>query len=299
MMFQLDLKATPFNLEHTLRCGQVFRWEKTGDWWYGVVSDEAIKIRQIGGALLFQSFPDRVSIEFLKSYFRLDDDLSKILGEINRDEHVGAAIKALNGLRIIRQDLWESLISYMCAAHVSIPAIKNVILNLSKGLGKEVSFDGRVFYTFPKPSDLAEARLEDLKRCGLGFRAERVLEASKKVNSGDFGLETLRGMSYEEARGELLSLSGVGHKVADCVLLFSLDKLEAFPVDVWMKRIILGFYPRFFTADFVERVLARRSITPREYEKISSFGRKYFGRYAGYAQEYLFHHKRSEKLYQG
>jgi len=284
---------TPFNLDHTLGCGQVFRWEKLGDWWYGVVTGKVVKMEQRGDKLLFQGFPKGIDAEFVRGYFRLDDDLPIILSEINRDEHIGKAIRTFHGLRIIRQDPWECLISYMCATNASIPAIKNMILNLSKRFGGKISFNNHDFYTFPKPAALAEASLEELKKCKLGFRAERVLEVSKRVNCGDFVLDPSRKMSYEEAKNELLSLPGVGHKVADCILLFSMDKLEAFPVDVWMRRIVLGLYSRHFNPAFVEKTLRKKSLTPREYKEISSFGRKHFGRYAGYAQEYLFHFKRS------
>jgi N-glycosylase/DNA lyase len=294
MEIQLDQSTTPFNLEHTLRCGQSFRWEKLGDWWYGVVEEKVIKIRQVEDRLLFQGFPERVNADFVKNYFRLDDDLPAILSRIDKDEHIRRAIRYFHGLRISRQEPWECLISYICATYKNIPAIKNMIFNLSKRFGRKITFDGYRFYTFPKPEDLAQAGLEEIRECNLGFRAERVLETSKIVDSGELNLEDLRKTDYEKAKRELLSLPGVGQKVADCVLLFSLDKLEAFPVDVWMKRVILGFYPSHFEDSFIERISGRGSITPSEYETISSFGRRYFGEYAGYAQEYLFSLSRSQ-----
>jgi N-glycosylase/DNA lyase len=168
-----------------------------------------------------------------------------------------------------------------------------MILNLSKLFGRKITFEGHDFYTFPKPNDLAHASLEEIRSCGLGFRAERILETSKILNCGEFNLEDLRKMDYEKARQKLLSLPGVGQKVADCVLLFSLDKLEAFPVDIWIKRAVIEFYPSYFERSFIERVSSKNSITPHEYKIISSFGREYFGKYAGYAQEYLFHLSRT------
>jgi len=198
------------------------------------------------------------------------------------------AIQRFYGLRISRQEPWECLISYICATYKNIPAIKNMILNLSKRFGRKISFNGHDFYTFPKPSDLAHASLEEIRKCKLGFRAERVLETSKILDRREFNLEDLRKMDYEKARRELLSLPGVGQKVADCVFLFSLERLEAFPVDVWMKRVVLEFYPSYFGQSFIEKASSKSSITLREYKTISSFGREYFGKYAGYAQEYLF-----------
>ena len=288
MEIRLDRSTVPFSLEHTLRCGQLFRWEKLGDWWYGVVEDKVVKARQIADKLIFQTFPEKTNAEFIENYFRLDDDLPAILSQINKDEHVRRAIERCHGLRISRQEPWECLISYICATYKNIPAIKNMILNLSKRFGKKTTFNGHDFYAFPKPSDLAHASLEEIRSCKLGFRAERVLETSKILDREEFNLEDLRKMDYAKAKQKLLSLPGVGQKVADCVLLFSLDKLEAFPVDIWIKRAVLEFYQSYFERSFVKRVSGKSSITPSEYKTISSFGREYFGKYAGYAQEYLF-----------
>jgi N-glycosylase/DNA lyase len=288
MEIQLDRSTVPFSLEHTLRCGQLFRWEKLGDWWYGVVEDKIVKMRQIADRLIFQTFPEKINVEFIENYFRLDDDLPVILSQINKDKHIRKAIQCFHGLRISRQEPWECLISYICATYKNIPAIKNMILNLSKRFGRKITFNGHDFYTFPKPSDLAQASLKEIRSCKLGFRAERVLETAKILNRGEFNLDDLRKMDYGKAEKELLSLPGVGQKVADCILLFSLDKLEAFPVDIWMKRAVLKFYSGYFERSFIERVSSKSSITSREYRTISSFGREYFGKYAGYAQEYLF-----------
>lgn len=296
MEIKLDQSITPFNLEHTLSCGQVFRWEKVGDQWYGVINENIVKIRQAGDKLLFQTFPERVGANFVEKYFRLGDDLPHILFQVNKDEHMRRAVQSLYGLRIVRQEPWECLISYMCATNTNISAIKNMIFNLSKRFGRNLKLEDRDFYTFPRPSELAEADLEEIKGCKLGFRAERVLETSRIIGDKEVDLEAVRKMDYKRAKHELMSLPGVGQKVADCVLLFSLDKLEAFPVDVWIKRIILESYTSCFERFFIEKTLARRSITPQQYEKINSFGRGYFGEYAGYAQEYLFYYHRISKF---
>lgn len=288
MEIQLDPSTVPFDLRHTLRCGQSFRWEKIGYWWYGVVREKVIKIRQDGDKLLFHSFPKIVNSGFIENYFRLDDDLPSILSQIDKDDHIRKTIQDFYGLRINRQEPWECLISYMCATYKNIPAIENMILKMSKRFGEKMTFDGHHFYTFPKPKDLAKTSLEDIRECKLGFRANRILEVSRIIDQGEFDLEGLRKMNYEGAKNELVSLPGVGQKVADCFLLFSMGKLEAFPVDVRIKRKILGFYPSHFEDSFVERVLGKSSITPNEYDIISSFGRRYFGEYAGYAQEYLY-----------
>jgi len=293
MEIKLDLPVVPFSLEHTLQCGQLFRWEKIGDYWYSVVGENVVKIRQSEDILQFQVFPAKADIEFLWHYFRLDDDLPHILSQIKKDQTIEKAIHLLYGLRLTRQEPWECLISYICATYKNIPAIRKMIQNLSKTFGTEIRFEKRRFYAFPKPCDLAKASLEELKNCGSGFRASSVLETAKIVENGDFDLEALRKMNYEMAKQELLSLPGVGNKVADCILLFSLDKLEAFPVDVWVKRIVLEFYSKSFSPEFVRKASEKNSLTTGEYSKISEFGREYFGAYAGYAQEYLYHWKRS------
>jgi N-glycosylase/DNA lyase len=295
MEIKLDKSKVPFSLEHTLDCGQLFRWQKLGDWWYGVVADRVIKIKQSGERLTFQVFLETPNQEFIENYLRLDDNLPSIMSEISKDEHMKKAIRLFCGLRISRQEPWECLISYICATYKSIPAIKKMIFNISRCFGKKLTFDGYDFYTFPKPADLAQVNCKELRSCGLGFRAERVLETAKRIDSGEFSLESLKNRDYLEARRELLGLPGVGHKVADCVLLFSLEKLEAFPIDVWMKRAATTLYASHFDSSFIKRVASKGSITPKEYETISSFGRKYFGRYAGYAQEYLFHLLRTQQ----
>ena len=288
MNIRLDPTATPFNSEHTLKCGQAFRWAKHGDWWYGVVSGKIIKLRQTPNKLQFETFPKKASINFVSRYFRLDDDLSHIYSKIDKDRHIHNAIRNLRGLRILRQEPWECLISYICATYKNIPAIRQMIFHLSKRFGKQMTLDNHDFYTFPTPKDLATASLQELKSCKLGFRAANISRTSQIIDHKKFDLEALENASYERAKRHLLSLPGVGQKVADCVLLFSTGKLEAFPVDVWMKRTMLKSYPDYFGKTFAEKASGITSISPSEYREINSFGRKYFGEYAGYAQEYLF-----------
>ena len=292
MEIRLDQSKSPFSLDFTLQCGQAFRWKKLDEWWYGVVRQNVIKVRQNESVLEFQTYPEEPCTKFLESYFRFDDDLPKFYSLILKDEHIRAAVEDFKGLRLMRQEPWECLISYICATNKNIPAIKDMILNISRRFGKQLLFDGRGFYTFPKPRDLANASIEELRACKLGFRAERVLEVSCEVSTREVNLEDLGKLSYEEARTELMKLRGVGPKVADCVLLFSLDKLEAFPIDVWMKRIFMEYYSDHFEPSFVKKVLSKSSLTRREYNKISMFGRKYFGKFVGYAQEYLYHYER-------
>ncbi|MEM3700662.1 MAG: DNA glycosylase [Candidatus Bathyarchaeia archaeon] len=278
-----------FNLDVTLCCGQAFRWDKHSGWWYGVVGGKVLKIRQIDDLLEFEN----ADADFVKNYFGLNDNLPHILSEISKDENIKKAVKMFNGLRITRQNPWECLISYICATYKNISAIKQMLFNLSKKFGEEIHFEGQKFYTFPTPEGLAKAAIQELASCGLGYRVRYVAETAKVVYENHFDLESLRNMSYEKARKELLKFSGIGLKVADCVLLFSLGKLEAFPVDVWIKRAILKYYANHFPKEFIWKISSKKSLSNAEYEKLNLFGRKYFGEYAGYAQEYLYHYERT------
>jgi len=281
--------SCPFNLDSTLNCGQAFRWNKHGEWWHGTVRQKIFKIRQIGNKLEFEN----ADADFIQNYFGLHDNLPKIFSQITKDKHIEAAVKKFEGLRILRQDPWECLISYICATYKNIPAIKQMLFNLSKKFGNKTVFNGYDFYTFPTPAKLAKASIKELAECGLGYRATYVSETAKTIYENDFKLENLRKANYEKARQKLLNFLGVGLKVADCVSLFSLEKLEAFPVDVWIKRIILKHYANHFPTEFIRKISSKKSLTNSEYERLNLFGRRYFGEYAGYAQEYLYHFERT------
>jgi N-glycosylase/DNA lyase len=285
MLLNLDLRSTPFDLESTLQCGQLFRWEKHQDSWHGVVKDRLLTVQQTGPVLSF----DGADADFVKSYFRLDDNLPQIISEINRDLQIEQVIQAFPGLRLARQDPWECLISYICATYKNIPAIKRMIFGLSKRFGSRLASGRQTYYTFPKPDALATVALNELRSCGLGFRARRVREAAQKVTRGDVDFEQLRTADYTAAKAELQQIPGVGNKVADCTLLFSLEKLEAFPIDVRIKRLIEGPYSGHFDKPFIKKISDSSSLSKQAYDRISTFARSYFGRYAGYAQEYLYH----------
>jgi N-glycosylase/DNA lyase len=284
----LKLDAVPFDLDATLCCGQVFRWQKRGGWWFGVVGNRVFKARQDGKTLEFLN----VDEEFVTHYFSLDHDLKRVGREIGRDEHVKAALRQFWGLRIVRQPPWECLISFICATYKNVAAIMQMLNKLSARFGDRVVFEGDEFFTFPTPEALASASKEELLSCGLGYRANYVRETSRMIDECVFDLGSLRGVPYEQAKKRLCELPGVGAKVADCVLLFSLDRLEAFPVDVWVKRVLLKYYAECLPAGFVERVSSRESLSNSDYEVLNRFGREYFGEYAGYAQEYLYHYER-------
>ncbi len=284
----MKLDGVPLNLDVTLCCGQVFRWDKKGDWWYGVAGGKAIKVRQVNAELEFAN----ADPEFVENYFALDDDLQKIGANIGRDAHIRKALREFWGLRIIRQDPWECLISYICATYKNIPAIKHMLLSLSRKFGKKTSLDGMEFFTFPTPKKLANAAVKDLLECGLGYRAKYVQDTSKRIFENDFELERLRQLPYTQTKKQICSFAGVGPKVADCVLLFSLGKSEAFPVDRWVERVILNHYADKLPPGLAQKLQQREGLTNGDYAKLNVFGREYFGKYAGYAQEYLYHYER-------
>lgn len=288
MTIQLGI-SHPFDLDLTLCCGQAFRWDKKGDWWYGVVGDTVFKVRQRRDQLEFENADEA----FVRKYFGLNDNLPGILSQISKDKHIEEAINRFRGLRILRQDPRECLISYICATFKNIAAIKRMLLRLSSKFGERILLDGHTFFIFPTPAKLAKTSLRDLMECELGYRAKYVSQTAMKVWKNNYELERLKKMSYDQAKEELLSFPGVGAKVADCVLLFSLEKLEAFPVDVWIRRAVLRHYAGHFPREFIDRISCEKSPSSSEYRRLNLFGREYFGKYAGYAQEYLYHYERT------
>jgi N-glycosylase/DNA lyase len=281
---------TIFSLDSTLCCGQTFRWEKQDGWWYGVVRDKALKIRQIGNQLEFEG----ASETFVTTYFGLKDDLPRIYREIGKDEHMRRAIGAFRGLRILRQDPWECLVSFICATYKNIAAIRRMLHELSRRYGRQTGFERYSFHAFPEIGALAQATVGDLQKCGLGYRAGYVSQTAKKIHELNYDFESLKRMGYSKTKEELLQFPGVGQKVADCVLLFSLGKLDAFPVDVWITRAVLGHYSSMLPKELIRRMRSEKGVSPKNRERLNAFGRQHFGRYAGYAQEYLYAYERSQ-----
>ncbi|AKB75615.1 8-oxoguanine DNA glycosylase [Methanosarcina lacustris Z-7289] len=273
------LKPVIFNLDYTLDCGQVFRWKKEEDWWTGIVGDQVIRLSQEvdSGELLVDS---KLPPEFFTNYFRLEDNLPSIYESINKDLLINRAINKYRGLRLIRQNPWECLISYMLATASSIPTIQKRISLLSQIFGKELE-EG--YFSFPDPDTLANADLAMLDKCKLGFRTERIKEAAREVASGELNLNVLYRLEYRYARERLMRIRGIGEKVADCVLLFAFEKMEAFPVDTHVRQIIQHYH---VDDSYFE--------TCKNLSCMGDWGREYFGYYCGYAQQYLFYQKRME-----
>jgi len=280
-----------FDLDFSLCCGQVFRWKKIGEWWYGVIGERVVKVRQCGSEFEFEG----ASEDFVRRYFGLNDDLAQISQCIAKDVYIQKALTRFNGLRIVRQVPRECLISFICATYKSIAAIELMLKKISAKYGEKKFFDGNEFYAFPSVEQLEVASENGLRECGLGYRAKYVQETTRRIRDERLNLEVLKSMPYLEARKVLLEFAGVGLKVADCVLLFSLEKLEAFPVDVWVKRVVLNHYASELPSDFINRMRSHDSLTNGEYLRIGEWARSYFGAYAGYAQEYLYHYERTQR----
>jgi N-glycosylase/DNA lyase len=286
---ELDLGDTLFNLDATLNCGQVFRWSRDRRRWVGVVQGSVIAVQQDDRRLLVRAHPAKDDA-FIRNYFRLDDDLRRITSELNRDPVIGRAVEALRGLRLVRQDPWECLISFICATFASIPRVRRMVGNLSTRFGATIEGEGGTFHAFPSCETLSEATMRDLIDCGVGYRARYIRETARRVAACDHALGALSRLSYEVAGRALQRFMGVGLKAADCILLFSMEKLEAFPIDVWIARILFQRYRALLPVPS----LRHRGVTSTQYRKLGAFARSYFGDYAGYAQEYLYHYYRTQ-----
>jgi N-glycosylase/DNA lyase len=265
------MKVKDFNLEHTLECGQIFRINRENNWYYINARDKFFKISQKGNEIEFHG----VDKEFIIHFFSLNENLSKILKEINKDKYITKSIDKYRGLRIIKQDPWECLISFICSSASNIPRIKSKLKALSESFGKKISLDGVCDYAFPTPGNINNYK--KILKAKTGFRAKYIFEANNSVNINK--LNSLRTLPYKNAKDELKKLNGVGDKVADCVLLFSLGFCQAIPVDTWIKKTMQLLY-------FDNATVSN--------EKIREFGLDYFGTYAGYAQQYLFMFSRND-----
>jgi len=268
----------------SVNSGQVFLWEKHNDQWYGIHGEHVVRFVQQDGCTEFASFPEERSWDM--KMFRLGDDAGAIFGEISRDPFIRRLVKAYPGLRLMRQEPHQCLFSFVCASNTNIPMIRRMLYNMTKKFGKAVKVDGLEFFTFPSAAAMSKADIDDLRACGLGYRTKAVKAAADAIATGRLDFDVMKKASYEDAKKDLLQVYGVGNKIADCVLLFSLEKLDAFPIDVWIARALAGHYRWLHGIKFGDK------ITPRQYEQLSANARDYFGRYAGYAQQYLYYHMR-------
>lgn len=263
------------NLDHTINSGQVFLWERHDSKWYGINGADILCIDQ--------SNPEIVLSYQKQDYdlFRKNDNFDKIIKTISRDGIIKRGIKNFPGLRLMRQDPFQCYVSFIVSSNSSIQNIRRVLQNITIKFGTKLRFHNKEFHIFPEPKTLANATKAELASCGLGYRVPFVKNASSLVTQGAIDLDYLKKARYHTAKESLLEVFGIGNKVADCILLFSLEKLEAFPLDRWIIRSLQEYYPDKFSFE-------GKTLTEKKYQILHQQITDYFGPYAGYCQQFLF-----------
>ena len=273
-MKTVRIDAPDFDLGVTLDSGQVFHWAAEGAGYVGLIGERAVYAEQRGAQL----FVTGVTAQQAAHYFALDHPLAEICSAFPADPAMCAARDYCRGLRILRQPIWECLASFITSSMKQVAHIRQMSRALRESFGEPRAIGNVTLHTFPSPERIAAAAEKELRECALGYRAKNLLLTAQRVNSGEANLEAWRSLSDDELRAQLCSLPGVGAKVANCVMLFAYERLRAFPIDVWIERVLR------------ERYFARkRKVTP---QKLREFCDSYFGDHGGYAQQYLFHHAR-------
>jgi len=254
-------------------------------------------MRQEGDLLWCSSSSESLDGEFVRKYFRLDVDLEHVLATISKDETINRAVEKFYGLRLVAQDTWECLASFVLATNANIPRIRKMVAAVCSRYASSFEFEGERRTGFPKAEDLASASEKDLLACGLGYRSPFLKRVATSVAEGRVDFHAIASLDYSGSRRLLMTellgqklLLGVGPKVADCVLLYSCGKDEAFPIDVWIAKVLASSYPNLLGPSMSRRYMAkgRAKLSPSDYDRISARARSYFGKYAGYAQQYLF-----------
>ena len=293
-MHTTRLDVNDFDLAATLGCGQAFCWQKRGKWFTGVIDDNAIALRQDrtpDGILEVMAYPE-LDEGRVAHYLGLEDDLFEIVQEVGRDAYTRGVLHRWWGLRVMRQTLWESLASFICATNRNVAAIDKTVMGIRRRAGEPIGVRKKSpfsveHYVFPTPESVSGLSIKQLRACGLGYRVSYLLETAQMF-------EPISPHSYEEAKRWLMGFKGVGNKVADCVSLFGLEMLDVFPIDRWIRYALQTHYAECTPL----KCSKSSSLTPSEYGQLSGWARGYFGRYAGYAQEYLFHEMRMGSDYQ-
>jgi len=285
-MNRFSLPSKDFDLEMTMTCGQTFCWNRTEGELYGEGSSTFYSF-QDGKPMIVTEEEEKIVIETelgkerAVSALGLDRDLEYVFQQFPEDEVLDLAKDNFWGLRIIQDEFFPCLISYLCSPQMRIPRIKKMHNKIAERWGTEENLNGETVHRFPTPRELSEASEEELRDIGVGYRAEYIVETTEQVLDGEVDPEGVKSLDYFEAREELKKLHGVGDKVADCVLLFSLGFVEAAPIDTWAGKALKQHYPELHSS---------------KYEEMSENLRDYFGEHAGYAQEYIFHAARNGKI---
>lgn len=284
-----------FNIKQILECGQCFRWERITDNNYIVVANRrVIEIIQNGDEVTIENCNMEEFNNIWLDYFDLNREYIDIKQELSKDELLRKSVEFGYGIRILNQDPFEMLISFIISARNSIPSIKKTVNKISKKWGDKIEYKGKTYYAFPTPSQLCDATLEEIQETGASFRSKYIISTVKNVNESleakkteklsddqlKYDLDYIKSLSTDECHAALQNFMGVGAKVADCIMLFSMGKHSAFPVDVWVKRAMIHFY-----------------LAPDvSLQKIRIFGRDKFGELAGMAQQYLFYYARENSI---
>jgi N-glycosylase/DNA lyase len=310
------IDAPDFDLQATLNSGQVFHWEKVGEGFYGTIGDRALYVEQRGTGLRFdfedgtlrrrsekasnvrrrprsttpKAFANTAAAtagsqelalptsKLVRHYFALDHPLDEICASFPRDPVMNAARDFCQGLRIIRQPRWECLATFICSSMKQVAHIRQISRGLRERFGEKKEVFGHKVFSFPSVDRLAEASENELRKCGLGYRAKNLLATAKRVVLREVTLDSWNALPDGELCEQLCDLPGVGAKVANCVMLFGYERIKAFPIDVWIERVLLEkYFPR------------KRKVTSAS---LAEFAANYFGTHGGYAQQYLFHHAR-------
>ena len=290
MVREIEIQQ-PFDLQLSLTMGQAFRWIPSEDGWFaGVLGTSLYRVRQTARGLEYrvggangEREPDVTDDQELRRYFREDDDIPAIYADISRDQYLGRLVNEHQGMRLLRQDPWECTVAYLCSANNNIPQISSIVERIAVEFGDRVELGGEVRRIFPLPGQVAredaDSRLLGM-RLGLK-RASNIVAAARAVSSGALDLHALRKEPYDSAKRGIRKLPGVGNKIADCIALFSLDKLEAFPVDVHIGRAL----SRWPECPFPQ---GSRGLADRQYAAIVRWAKDYIGPYAGYAGQFMF-----------
>ncbi len=267
-----------FDLESILECGQCFRWDKNGENDYtGIVSNQIVRIVQSDSSVVFHNCRQQDFENLWYKYFDMETDYRNIIDIISiNDPIMKIASDFAPGIRILKQPLFEILVTFIISANNSIPNIRSVVARLSEMYGSSMHYEGKKFYSFPEPNILAEAPVEEIGMSKAGFRSKYIKKTAMEFVNNPLTVNTLKSMGYTEAKNTLMKYNGVGAKVADCTLLFSGAFTNAFPVDVWVKKIMEEFYLKKDTS----------------LKEISGYADKKFGELGGYAQQYLFYYAR-------
>ena len=268
------ITAKDFDLARTLDSGQVFHWEKSGAGYVGAIAAKGVYAEQRGGRLSFAG----VNAKTIANYFSFDHPLAEICRSFPGDAAMSAARDFCQGLRIIRQPRWECLATFITSSMKQVAHIRQISHTLRKRYGDGQRIFDCEMHSFPSPDRIAELTERELRTCALGYRAKNLLATARLVASGEANLEQWRELSDDLLRAHLCELPGVGAKVANCVMLFAYERLRAFPIDVWIERVLKQkYFPR------------KRNVTATQ---LRAFCETYFGEHGGYAQQYLFHHAR-------